>query len=187
MTEPVDYVTRGEARWPEKSRLDKAMRFFGVYTQSIQGNEEKILELLDAFQNWHRPGMRFSFVLDIVGNFLLKQARPATFDDENYRLLLIARTLVRVSEGTEVYVQAVIEFLASINGGTGRYNVTSGPLEHWTIALFDVALSEQWLILYAELIFDAIGAVDSFDLSINNNSVGLYDDDEHLYDFALYG
>ena len=187
MTEPIDYVTHGEERWPEKSRLDKAMRFFGVYTQSIQGNEEKILELLDAFQNWHRPGMRFSFVLDIVGNFLLKQPRPATFDDENYRLLLIARTLVRVSDGTEPPVNAVIEYLASINGGVGKYFVSSGPLEHWTIDLFNVELSDQWLTLYARLIFDAIGAVDSFTLNLNNNAVGVYDDETQVYDVALYG
>lgn len=186
MTEALDYVSLGETRWPEKSRLDKAMRYFGVYTASIQGNEEKIAELLDAFENWHRPGLSFSFVLDIVGNFILKQPRPATFDDENYRLLLIARTLVRVSDGTEVRVQAVIEYLASINGGTG-YAVTSGPLEHWTIDMFGVVLDDLWLTLYTRLIFDAIGAVDSFTLNINNNGVGLYDDENSLYDVALYG
>lgn len=187
MIEAINYVTEGQQRWPEKSRLDKAMRFFSVYTQSIQGNEEKILELLEAFLNWHRPGLSFSFVLDIVGNFILRQPRPASFDDENYRLLMIARTFVRVSDGTEARVAAVVEYLASINGGSGAYTLTSGPPEHWTIDLFDVVLSDQWLTLYVSLIFDAIGAVDSFALNINNNGVGVYDDENQLYDVALYG
>ncbi len=118
MIEALEYTTIGVARWPEKSRLDKAMRYFGVYLESIQGNEAEIVKLLDAFANWYRPGLSFSFVLDIVGNNTLKQPRPASFEDEDYRLLLLARTLVRMSEATEADVQRVVHYLASINGGT---------------------------------------------------------------------
>ena len=184
----VDFLAHGVSRWPEKSRLDKAMRYFSVYLASIQDDDDKLVELLDAFANWHRPGFGFSFVLDIVGLFFLKQARPAAFadDDESYRQLLVARTLVRVSNASEADVVRVVEYLASINGGSGDYNVTSGPPEHWTIDFFDVVLTPQWLELYTRLLFDTIGAVDSFTLNVNNNGVGVYDSEDQLYDDALY-
>ena len=165
--ERLDYVTQGVERWPEKARKPKAMSFLSVYLESIQGNEDQIAELLDAFTNWWRPGLSLSFVLDIVGEHFLKQPRPADFDDENYRLLLIARTLVRVSSATLADVPRVVDYLARINGGTGVYNVSAGPPEHWYFDIFDVDLTAQWQVLYVSLLFDAIGAVASFTLNLN--------------------
>lgn len=186
--ETYDYVERGIASWPEKTRGEKAMKYLAVYLRAIQDNEDKVAELLNAFINWYRPGQSFSFVLDIVGSFMLGQPRPAEFigDDENYRTLLVARTITRASDGSEGAVLLLIDFLSRINGGQGNYNVVSGVAEHWFIDIFDVQLTPTWQQLYVTLIFDAIGAVDSFTLNINNNGAGVYDSEAQGYDVALY-
>jgi len=188
MIKTFDYLTKGIERWPEKTRGAKAMRYLSVYLQSIQDDEEQLAELLSAFVNWYRPGQSFTFVLDIIGAYFLGQPRPAEFatDDESYRTLLVARTIARVSDGSEGAVILLIDFLARINGGQGDYFVVSGPPEHWSIDIFGVTLSSIWQSLYVTLIFDTIGAVDSFTLNINNNGAGVYDSETQGYDVALY-
>lgn len=185
----IDYVTKGIDRWPELTRGEKAMKYLAVYLQSIQDSEEQLADLLNAFVFWYVPSRSYTFVLDIVGEFFLGQPRPAEFagDDENYRLLLLARTIARTSSGNEASVVRLVDYLARINGGSGDYNVTSGPPEHWVIDLYGVNLSPIWQALYVRLIFDTIGAVDSFDLSVNGNGASRYDDETQGYDVALYG
>ena len=163
------------------------MKFFAVYLQSIQDDETLTIELLNAFINWYKPGKSFTFVLDIVGAYFLGQPRPVEFvdDDESYRQLLVGRSIARVSDGTEGSVNLLLDYLTSING-PGTYNVWSGPLEHWTIQFFNLQLTTIWKTLYVTLIFDAIGATDSFTVTLDNGGAALYDDESQGYDVGLY-
>lgn len=185
MIEQRDYVALGTDRLPDGSRKPNTLAYLSVYLQSCTDLETAVLQILNAIMQWNRVAPQFSFVLEIIGK-LIGQPRPDGFSDEDYRNVLIARTIVRTSDSSKASLVRLVAFLSTLNGGIGRYTVSGGPPEHWKITLFEVVLTAQWQAVYARLIIDAIGVTDSFTLTTATTANALYDDDNTLYDVSLY-
>ena len=183
MTEPRDYVELGTDRLPDGTRKPNTLAYLSVYLQTCTDTETAALEVLDAFAGWNVGAPPFTFVLDRIGVFL-GQPRPSGFSDLDYRNVLIARSIARVSRSTYADLVKLVEFLVTLNGGVGGYFVSGGPPEHWQITLFDVSLTDQWEAVYIDLIFAAIGVTDSFTLTTINSATAVYD--VALYDVDLY-
>jgi len=183
MTVARDYVEVGTDRLPDGSRKPNTLAYLSVYLQECMDTEVAVLQVLDAFAGWNQIAPQFSFVLDTIGVFL-GQPRPSGFSNEDYRNVLIARSIARVSRSQREDVVKLVAFLATLNGGLGNYVVTGGPPEHWYITLFDVALTPQWEAVYVAFIFATIGVTDSFVLTQATAASALYD--VAVYDVDLY-
>jgi hypothetical protein len=183
MTEPRDYVELGTDRLPDGTRKPNTLAYLSVYLQACTDTETTALQLLDAFAGWNVIAPQFTFVLDLIGGFL-GQPRPSGFSNLDYRNVLIARSIARVSRSEYEDLVKLVAYLSTLNGGIGSYTVTGGPPEHWYITLFDVALTDQWETVYVDLIFAAIGVTDSFTLTLANTATAVYD--VALYDVDLY-
>jgi hypothetical protein len=183
MTVARDYVEIGTGRLPDGSRKPNTLAYLSVYLQECTNTETAVLEVLDAFAGWNVIAPPFSFVLDAIGLFL-GQPRPSGFSNEDYRNVLIARSIARVSQSQRDDIVKLAAFLATLNGGLGIYAVTGGPPEHWNITLFDVSLTTQWRAVYTTLITDAIGVTDGFTLTTATAASALYDSAQ--YDVSLY-
>lgn len=185
MTEPRDYVELGTARVPDGTKKPNTLAYLSVYLQELTNTETAALQVIDTLLGWNVLPPRFSFVLDRIGA-ILGQPRPNGFDDVEYRDVLIARSIVRVSKSQTADLVKLVAYLSTLNGGLGNYSVSGGPPEHWQIVIFDVSLTAQWQAVYAKLIIDAIGVTDSFELTIGTSATALYDDDDTVYDVSLY-
>lgn len=180
-TRPRDYVTEGVARLPQLGQQPNVIKYLSVYLQQITFGETAALQVLDGFLNW-RSGQTYSWILDTIGG-LIGQPRPTNFSDDDYRFVLVARTIARVSDSSRGDVEKLVAFLA--NGSS--YTIDTAVPEHWYITFIDLPLTAQWSALYATILLDAIGATDSLELTSATGGTALYDTDGSEYDFAAYG
>jgi hypothetical protein len=177
-----DYVTEGIARLPQLGQQPKVVKYLTVYLEQIAQNETVTLQVLDGFLNW-RSGETRSWILDTIGGFI-GQPRPTDFNDDDYRFILGARAIARVSDSSLADVQILVAYLARETG----YLIDTSVPEHWYVTFIDMPLTAQWSALYATILLDAIGATDSLELTAANGGTALYDvDDGGGYDFSTYG
>jgi len=178
---PRDYVTEGIARLPQLGQQPRVVRYLSVYLQQLTQDETVVTQVLDGFLNW-RSGETRSWILDTIGA-LIGQPRPTEFGDEDYRFILGARAIARVSDSSRGDIEKLMAYLAQGSG----YSISTVVPEHWYFAFIDLPLTPQWSALYATILLDAIGATDSLELSSANGGTALYDTDGSEYDFASYG
>lgn len=179
--EPFDYVEHGIGRLPDLYRTPTNVKYLSVYLQETANSEVAALQVINALLEWNGGGRTFSFVLDIIGK-LIGQPRPNNFDDDDYRFVLVARTIARVSDSTYPSVLRLVHHLAR----GSQYSVIPSVPEHWKIVFFDLDLDAQWLAIYARLLLDTIGATDSLEIIQANGGVALYDTDNVGYDQGVY-
>lgn len=176
-----DYVTEGIARLPQLGQQPNVVKYLSVYLQQITDNETLTIQVLDGFLNW-RSGRTRAWILDTIGA-LIGQPRPTEFSDDDYRFVLIARTIARVSDSSLADVEKLVAYLAR----DSTYIIDTAAPEHWYITFIDLPLTAQWSALYATILLDAIGATDSLELTSANGGTALYDTDDSEYDFSTYG
>lgn len=176
-----DYVTEGIARLPQLGQQPNVVKYLSVYLQQITANETVALQVLDGFLNW-RSGQTYSWILDTIGA-LIGQPRPTDFSDDDYRFVLGARTIARVSDSSLADVETLVAYLAR----DSQYAIDTVVPEHWYITFIDLPLTGQWAALYATILLDAIGATDSLEMTSATGVTALYDTEGSEYDFAIYG
>lgn len=175
----IDHVERGLADIPEKLRGERVLRYLSVYLEQFNVIEELAQSVLDAFVQWQVSGSQLDFVLETVGAWL-DQPRPDGFDNEQYTFILRARVLIRRSEATREDALRVATFLARGN-----------PVELFSLApkiivvvFTDLVLTPSEQAVYAELLTDAIDAVDLLEVQYTTSATAGYDIGE--YDEDLY-
>lgn len=175
----IDHVAEGIARLPEKLRAPRVVQYLSVYLAQFNNLEEPVQQIIEAFLTWQVQGKQFDFVLDTIGA-LFDQPRPDGFDNEAYAFILQARVLVRRSEATLDDVLAVANYLAQ-----GKTVKVFRTIPKQIIVVFvDLLLTPQEQDLYAQLLTDAIDAVDGLDVQYVTSATAFYD--VGLYDTDLY-
>jgi hypothetical protein len=181
MTAARDYVTEGIARLPQLGQQPNVVKYLSVYLQQLTNTEVISLQVIDGFLDW-RAGRTRTWILDLIGS-MIGQPRPTAFNDDDYRFILAARTIARVSDSSLAAVEKLVAFLAR----DSAYLIDTAVPEHWYITFIDLPLTEQWSALYAAILLDAIGATDSLELTSATGGTALYDTDGSEYDFSAYG
>jgi hypothetical protein len=184
MTVARDFVTHGIARLPEAGRKPNIVKYLSTYLRELTDQEQVIWEILDTFRDWYRviPNDTHDFIFDTIGG-LIGQPRPDGFDNEDYRFILIARTIARQSDATKASVLKMVDHLSQGQG----YGVLASIPEHWTIYFQLTNLDAQWMKLYERLLYDTIASTDSMDLNLVTPGTLLYDDEFIGYDEGNYG
>ena len=181
MTTARDYVTEGVGSLPQLGQQPNVVAYLSVYLAQLTTQETAIWQALDGFYGWQSGARTYSWILDTIGT-LIGQVRPSGFGDDDYRFVLIARTISRVSDSSRSDVERLVAYLAQ----GGSYQVTRGVPEHWYVSFFDLVLTAQWQAVYADLLLATIGATDSLELALANGGTARYDTENVGYDLSTY-
>ena len=178
----INHIIQGIDALPEKGRKETLVRYITVYLNAFNEEEESQQQLAEAFLFWSRGTPTFSFIYDTIGTYL-DQPRPDSFDNEQYRFILLARTRSRRSSNTLGDVLAVAEFLA-----LGQQFIVQPVVPRaYAIYFFGLSLDIREERLYRSILLDTIGSVDQLELGFVPLGTALYDSLTQTYDVGVYG
>jgi hypothetical protein len=151
---------RGLERIPDARRQPLPDAVLQAALEQLDANDELAAETTAAFDL--TGGSTKSFALDYIGA-LIKQPRLLGQSDDDYKIALRARILVRQSRGTLGDVKRVVAFISEV-WGNGNYVVTSPSPKSLVIGIGSLSTSPAELETIVRLLLDTVGEVDRFDL-----------------------
>jgi hypothetical protein len=157
LTSNVDAIER----LPQGLQGENTVAWLTIYLERLNVLQTLVDDYLSGLLSWDQLGAPTdAAVLEQIG-LLLGQARPTGATDDEYRRILRARRIVRLSCGTAPDIRAVVSELGShAVGGASVYFVVPKTVIVTFVNFAAVDALGLTLDVVSALLMDAIGDVD---------------------------